>query len=102
MSDQLGRISQVTRPVVDVYFEGGNLPEISTALKITNPTLNDREWNLVVEVAQHLGQNTVRTIAMDASEGLVRGMSVKNTGGPIAMPVAARPWVVFLTWSVSL
>ena len=67
MSDQLGRISQVTGPVVDVYFEGGNLPEISTALKITNPTLNDREWNLVVEVAQHLGQNTVRTIAMDAS-----------------------------------
>ena len=43
MSDQLGRISQVTGPVVDVYFEGGNLPEISTALKITNPTLNDRE-----------------------------------------------------------
>jgi len=87
MSDQLGRISQVTGPVVDVYFEGGNLPEISTALKITNPTLNDREWNLVVEVAQHLGQNTVRTIAMDTSEGLVRGMEVQNTGGPIAMPV---------------
>jgi F-type H+/Na+-transporting ATPase subunit beta len=87
MSEQTGRITQVTGPVVDVYFEGGELPEINTALKITNPAIGDGEWNLVVEVATHLGQNTVRTVSMDATEGLVRGMTVMNTGGPIAMPV---------------
>jgi len=87
MSEQLGRITQVTGPVVDVHFESGELPEIFTALRITNASLNDREWNLVVEVATHLGQNTVRTIAMDSTDGLVRGSAVQNTGGPIAMPV---------------
>ncbi len=87
MSEQTGRITQVTGPVVDVYFEGGELPEINTALKITNPAIGDGEWNLVVEVATHLGQNTVRTVSMDATDGLVRGMEVMNTGAPIAMPV---------------
>jgi F-type H+-transporting ATPase subunit beta len=87
MSEQLGRITQVTGPVVDVHFESGELPEIFTALRITNASLNDREWNLVVEVATHLGQNTVRTIAMDSTDGLVRGSAVQNTGGPISMPV---------------
>jgi F-type H+-transporting ATPase subunit beta len=72
---------------VDVHFESGELPEIFHALKITNKSLNDLEWNLVVEVAQHLGQNTVRTIAMDSTDGLVRGSAVKNTGAAIAMPV---------------
>ncbi|MGC6416232.1 MAG: F0F1 ATP synthase subunit beta [Bradymonadia bacterium] len=87
MSENLGRITQVMGPVVDVHFESGELPEIFTALKITNKSLDDREWNLVVEVAQHLGQSTVRTIAMDSTDGLVRGASVLNTGMPIAMPV---------------
>ena len=87
MSENLGRITQVTGPVVDVHFESGELPEIFTALKITNSSLDDREWNLVVEVATHLGQSTVRTIAMDSTDGLVRGASVLNTGTPIAMPV---------------
>ncbi|MEE2757134.1 MAG: F0F1 ATP synthase subunit beta [Myxococcota bacterium] len=87
MSENLGRITQVTGPVVDVHFESGELPEIFTALKITNSSLDDREWNLVVEVATHLGQNTVRTIAMDSTDGLVRGSAVLNTGMPIAMPV---------------
>lgn len=87
MSGQLGKISQVTGPVVDVVFEGGELPEINTALKITNPAISDGEWNLVVEVATHLGQNTVRTISMDSTDGLVRGMEVMNTNNPIAMPV---------------
>ena len=87
MSLQAGSISQVLGAVVDVHFGGGELPEINTALRITNPAIDDREWNLVVEVAQHLGQNTVRTIAMDSTDGLVRGAEVQNTGAPISMPV---------------
>ncbi len=87
MSEQLGKISQVMGPVVDVHFEAGELPEIYTALKITNSAISEDEWNLTVEVAQHLGQNTVRTIAMDSTDGLVRGTAVKSTGQPIAMPV---------------
>ncbi|MBN2428591.1 MAG: F0F1 ATP synthase subunit beta [Deltaproteobacteria bacterium] len=82
-----GKISQVIGPVVDVEFEEGKLPEILTALKITNPAIDDQEWNLIVEVAQHLGENTVRTIAMDSTEGLVRGQDVLDTGKQITMPV---------------
>ena len=74
-------------PVVDVEFEPGKLPAILTALKITNPTIDDDPENLVVEVAQHLGDNVVRTVAMDVTDGLVRGMDVKDTGKPIMMPV---------------
>ena len=87
MSQNQGRISQVLGPVVDVYFEGGELPEINTALKISNKGISDTEWNLVVEVAQHLGQSTVRTISMDSTEGLVRGQAVFNTQKPISVPV---------------
>ena len=82
-----GKIIQVIGPVVDVQFEGGDLPEIYTALKISNPTIDAKEWNLTIEVAQHLGENTVRCVAMDTSDGLVRGMPVLNTGSPIQMPV---------------
>ena len=82
-----GKISQVIGPVVDVEFEEGKLPEILTALKISNPAIDDQEWNLVVEVAQHLGENTVRTVAMDSTEGLVRGQEVLDTGKQITMPV---------------
>jgi F-type H+/Na+-transporting ATPase subunit beta len=82
----LGKITQVTGPIVDVEFPEGALPEILTALHITNPAIDDVEDNLVVEVAQHLGDNVVRCIAMDITDGLVRGMPVKNTGNPILMP----------------
>ncbi|HET6281331.1 MAG TPA: F0F1 ATP synthase subunit beta, partial [Polyangia bacterium] len=82
-----GRIVQVIGPVVDVAFAGGELPEINTALRISNPSINDRQGNLVVEVAQHLGERSVRCIAMDTTDGLVRGMPVVNTGAPIQMPV---------------
>jgi F-type H+-transporting ATPase subunit beta len=81
-----GKIVQVLGPVVDVSFPEGELPEILTALYITNPAIDDNEDNLVVEVAQHLGDNVVRCIAMDITDGLVRGMSAKNTGRPILMP----------------
>jgi F-type H+-transporting ATPase subunit beta len=70
-----------------VEFEQGKLPEILTALYVSNPAISDEEDNLVIEVAQHLGDNVVRTIAMDVTDGLVRGMPVKDTGAPIMMPV---------------
>jgi F-type H+-transporting ATPase subunit beta len=85
MSD--GKIIQVMGPVVDVEFNEGDLPPIFTALHITNPTIDNTTDNLVVEVAQHLGDNVVRCVAMDITDGLVRGMHVKNTGKPIMMPV---------------
>ncbi len=87
MGENIGLIKQVMGPVVDVEFEQGKLPEILTALLISNPAINDEPDNLVVEVAQHLGDNVVRTIAMDVTDGLVRGMPVKDTGSPIMMPV---------------
>jgi F-type H+-transporting ATPase subunit beta len=85
-----GRITQVIGPVVDVEFDAGKLPEIYYALKVSNPSIDDREWNLVLEVSQHLGENTVRTIAMDATDGLVRGQDVLDTGKQIVMPVGHK------------
>jgi F-type H+/Na+-transporting ATPase subunit beta len=87
MAENIGKIIQVMGPVVDVEFEQGKLPTIYTALLISNPAINDEPDNLVVEVAQHLGDNVVRCIAMDVTDGLVRGMPVKDTGKPIMMPV---------------
>lgn len=85
-----GKITQVIGPVVDIEFEPGKLPEIYHAVKITNPALGADEWNLVCEVAQHLGENTVRTIAMDATDGLVRGQDALDTGDQIMMPVGPK------------
>jgi F-type H+/Na+-transporting ATPase subunit beta len=82
-----GSISQVIGPVVDVEFPAGQLPALLTALAVTNPSISSAQDNLVLEVAQHLGESTVRAIAMDSTEGLVRGMAVKDTGSPISMPV---------------
>jgi F-type H+-transporting ATPase subunit beta len=84
---QNGRVTQVIGPVVDVTFPQGELPQILSALQVSNPGISDKQWNLTLEVAQHLGENTVRSVAMDSTDGLVRGMEVKNTGGPISMPV---------------
>lgn len=83
----LGRIKQVIGPIVDVEFESGHLPAIYYALKVTNPSIGDKEWNLVLEVAQHLGENTVRCVSMDSTDGLVRGQPVLDTGNQIQMPV---------------
>ncbi|MCK4621875.1 MAG: F0F1 ATP synthase subunit beta [Desulfuromonadales bacterium] len=85
-----GKITQVIGPVVDVEFAPGKLPEIYHAVKLTNPALGEDEWNLVCEVAQHLGENTVRTIAMDSTDGLVRGQEVLDTGDQILMPVGPK------------
>ncbi len=84
---RVGKIVQVIGPVVDVRFEGGELPPIYNALVTTNPAISDEPDNLVLEVAQHLGEHTVRCIAMDTTDGLVRGMEVKDTGEPIKTPV---------------
>ena len=85
--EHFGKIKQVTGPVVDVEFEGGELPPIYSALRVTNKSIDGNEFNLVLEVAQHLGDSVVRTISMDATEGLVRGAKVKNTGSMITTPV---------------
>jgi F-type H+-transporting ATPase subunit beta len=82
-----GRVLQVIGPVVDVEFTGADLPEINTALTVTNPSVDDRPDNVVIEVAQHLGERAVRCVAMETTDGLVRGQPVKNTGAPIRMPV---------------
>jgi F-type H+/Na+-transporting ATPase subunit beta len=81
MAKQTGHVSQVMGAVVDVQFEG-DLPQILNALETDN-----HGNRLVLEVAQHLGESTVRTIAMDSTEGLVRGQEVKDSGGPITVPV---------------
>ena len=83
----VGKITQVMGAVVDVEFENSSLPPIYNALQVTNSTINDKEWNLILEVAQHLGENTVRCIAMDSAEGLVRGIAVRDTGNVITVPV---------------
>jgi F-type H+-transporting ATPase subunit beta len=83
-----GRVVQVIGPVIDVEFSG-ELPEVNTALRLHNPNVdqNDTAKDLTIEVAQHLGEHTVRCIAMDSTDGLVRGMPVQNTKAPIMMPV---------------
>ena len=84
---EAGRVSQVMGPVVDVEFPTGELPAINTALKVTNKAIDDREGNLVLEVAQHLGDKACRTIAMDSTDGLIRGQKVTNTGKMLTTPV---------------
>src|SRR5436305_10158055 len=81
MANPVGHVTQVIGAVVDVQFEG-HLPAILNALETKN-----QGNRLVLEVAQHLGESTVRTIAMDTSEGLVRGQGVTDTGEPISVPV---------------
>src|SRR4026208_2589021 len=83
----MGKITQVLGAVIDVEFPDGSLPPIYNALKVSNPAISDAQWNLVIEVAQHLGENTVRCIAMDTTDGLVRGMDVMDTGAGITVPV---------------
>ncbi len=87
VSENFGVVRQVMGPVVDVEFADGKLPPINNALRVTNKTVSNTEWNLVLEVALHMGDNMVRCVAMDTSEGLSRGLKVRDTGKPIQMPV---------------
>ena len=82
-----GKVVQVMGPVVDVKFPEANLPAIYNALYVSNPEIDATPDNLVLEVAQHLGENVVRTIAMDSTDGLVRGMDARDSGDKIRMPV---------------
>ncbi len=82
-SENLGKITQIIGAVLDIKFSAGNLPEINDAIRI--PLKQDGE--LVVEVAQHLGDDTVRCISMGSTDGLVRGMDAVATGAPITVPV---------------
>ena len=83
----LGKIKQVIGAIVDVEFASGKVPPIYQSVRVSNKTNGPDEWNLVLEVAQHLGENTVRCIAMDATDGLTRGQAALDTGAQIQMPV---------------
>ena len=84
-----GVLKQVIGPVCDIAFKG-DIPPVLTALQISNASISDEKWNLTLEVATHLSEGVVRAIAMDSTDGLVRGAPVKNTGEPIKVPVG-RP-----------
>ncbi|HUP42566.1 MAG TPA: F0F1 ATP synthase subunit beta, partial [Thermoanaerobaculia bacterium] len=84
----VGRVVQVIGPVLDVEFEPERLPEIYNAVRLDDPgTETGIPLAIVAEVAQHLGENQVRCISMSPTDGVVRGMAVVDTGGPISMPV---------------
>src|ERR1700689_2599631 len=84
----LGKVIQVAGPAVDVEFPEGQIPVIRTAVRITSEGFNvPSPINIICEVAQHIGESRVRTIALQPTEGLVRGMRVQNTGGPVTVPV---------------
>src|SRR5438132_12930963 len=82
-----GKVTQVIGLVLDVELPPVSLSQIYTALTLSNPGISPDPDNLTVEVAQHLGENTARCIAMDSTEGLVRGQPAKSTGAPISVPV---------------
>jgi F-type H+-transporting ATPase subunit beta len=87
MSEIKGQIIQVIGPVVDIEFEGGHLPGIYNAIKIPRTNSEGVQENLICEVQQHLGEDRVRTVAMDSTDGLTRGMDAFDTGEPISVPV---------------
>jgi F-type H+-transporting ATPase subunit beta len=86
-AEKVGKVVQVIGPVVDVEFEGGHLPEIYNALRVTSEGEGGQKIDVVVEVEQHLGENRVRTVAMKPTDGMQRGMTAIDTGAPISMPV---------------
>jgi len=88
-AENIGKTVQVIGPVVDVEFLPGQLPAIKNSLLVSNKGINAEADNLVIEVAQHLGDNVVRCVSMDQTDGLVRGQAAKDTGSPILIPVGA-------------
>jgi len=90
MANNEGVIAQVIGPVVDIDFEEGNLPSIYNAIKIPRKSIEGIDEDLIVEVQQHLGENRIRAIAMDSTDGLVRGMKSIDTGEPITTPVGSE------------
>jgi F-type H+-transporting ATPase subunit beta len=90
MAKNEGVIAQVIGPVVDIDFEEGNLPSIYNAIRIPRKSIEGIEEELTVEVQQHLGENRIRAVAMDSTDGLVRGMKCIDTGEPITVPVGSE------------
>ena len=86
VATKIGKVVQVIGPVVDIEFADGHLPEIYNAVRVTGKAGND-DIDIIVEVEQHLGENRVRTVAMKPTDGLQRGMTAEDQGGPISMPV---------------
>ena len=87
MADVFGKIVQVMGPVLDIEFPEGQVPAVNNCLKLTNPSLGEKKENLTAEVALHLGDNVIRAIAMDGTDGLARGLDVRDTGEQISVPV---------------
>ena len=87
MADVFGKIVQVMGPVLDVEFPEGQVPAINNCLKVTNSSLGESKENLTLEVALHLGDNVVRAIAMEGTDGLSRGLPVRDTKEQITVPV---------------
>lgn len=87
MDTHIGKVVQVIGPVVDVLFESGDLPAIYNAIHIKKTDAEGKEQVVVVEVMQHIGDDTVRTVAMSATDGLTRGMEALDTGSAISVPV---------------
>ncbi len=87
MSNNIGKIIQIIGPVVDIQFENENLPKIYNAIRIPRTSTEGKAEDLIVEVQQHLGEDRVRAVAMDSTDGLVRGMECYDTGNPISVPV---------------
>src|ERR1700761_113548 len=88
MAENIGRVIQISGPAVDIQFDEKHMPPIYQALRITSEGFDiPTPMSVIVEVQQHLGEGRVRTVAMEATEGMVRGMKAIDTGGPIMVPV---------------
>src|ERR1017187_10404535 len=88
MAENIGKVIQVSGPAVDVQFDEATMPAIYQALRVTSDGFNvPTSISVILEVQQHLGEGRVRTVAMEATDGMVRGMKAIDTGGPISMPV---------------
>ena len=88
MAENIGKVIQVSGPAVDVQFEEATMPPIYQALRVTDDGFTvPTPINVILEVQQHLGEGRVRTVAMEATDGMVRGMKAIDLGGPISMPV---------------
>src|ERR1700751_1976546 len=88
MAENIGKVIQISGPAVDVQFDEARIPSIYQALRVVSDGFNvPAPINVVLEVQQHLGEGRVRAVAMEATEGMVRGMKAIDTGGPISVPV---------------
>src|SRR5215213_511310 len=91
VANAVGKVIQVAGPAIDIQFPEGHIPPILTAIRVTSEGFNvPTPVDLIVEVAQHIGEGRVRTIALQPTEGLVRGMKAESTGEPVMVPVGKQ------------